>query len=65
MGLLIRPGGSKQRELVASLGGNVCISIHGKGSNSEARGGGGGPTLARGAVACPIGGVCVCNLGTR
>ncbi len=35
VGLLIGPGGSKQRELVASSGGNVKISIRGKGSNSN------------------------------
>mmetsp|Transcript_32830 Transcript_32830/g.74978 ORF Transcript_32830/g.74978 Transcript_32830/m.74978 type:complete len:468 (+) Transcript_32830:31-1434(+) len=35
IGLLIGPGGSKQRELVASAGGNVKISIRGKGSNKD------------------------------
>ena len=35
VGLLIGPGGSKQRELVASSGGGVRISIRGKGSNSK------------------------------
>jgi transcription antitermination factor NusA-like protein len=38
VGLLIGPGGSKQRELVASSGGNVKISIRGKGSNSKGGG---------------------------
>jgi hypothetical protein len=38
VGLLIGPGGSKQRELVASSGGNVKISIRGKGSNSNKAG---------------------------
>jgi hypothetical protein len=35
VGLLIGPGGSKQRELVAASGGDVKISIRGKGSNSK------------------------------
>lgn len=35
VGLLIGPGGSKQRELVASSGGHVKISIRGKGSHSK------------------------------
>lgn len=35
VGLLIGPGGSKQRELVASSGGNVKISIRGKGSKGD------------------------------
>ena len=35
VGLLIGPGGSKQRELVSNSGGNVRISIRGKGSNSK------------------------------
>ena len=35
MGLLIGPGGSKQRELVANAGGDVKISIRGKGSSSK------------------------------
>ena len=35
IGLLIGPGGSKQRELVAQSGGNVKISIRGKGSSSS------------------------------
>lgn len=35
VGLLIGPGGSKQRELVASSGGNVKISIRGKGSSTK------------------------------
>ena len=39
VGLLIGPGGSKQRELVASSGGNVKISIRGKGSNTKGGGG--------------------------
>lgn len=34
VGLLIGPGGSKQRELVAESGGGVKISIRGKGSKS-------------------------------
>uniref|UniRef100_A0A6V2EA13 K Homology domain-containing protein n=1 Tax=Ditylum brightwellii TaxID=49249 RepID=A0A6V2EA13_9STRA len=34
VGLLIGPGGSKQRELVEKSGGNVKISIRGRGSNS-------------------------------
>eukprot|EP00804_Cyclotella_cryptica_P000660 CCRYP_014682-RC/>CCRYP_014682-RC protein AED:0.11 eAED:0.11 QI:329/1/1/1/0.6/0.5/6/1507/468 len=35
VGLLIGPGGSKQRELVAASGGDVKISIRGKGSSSK------------------------------
>lgn len=35
VGLLIGPKGSKQRELVASSGGNVKISIRGKGSSTK------------------------------
>ncbi len=35
IGLLIGPGGSKQRELVNQSGGNVKISIRGKGSSSS------------------------------
>jgi hypothetical protein len=35
VGLLIGPGGSKQRELVAASGGDVKISIRGKGSKSQ------------------------------
>jgi far upstream element-binding protein len=35
IGLLIGPGGSKQRELVELAGGNVKISIRGKGSSSS------------------------------
>ena len=35
VGLLIGPGGSKQRELVSSSGGNVKISIRGKGSKGS------------------------------
>ena len=35
IGLLIGPGGSKQRELVDEAGGNVKISIRGKGSSSS------------------------------
>jgi len=35
IGLLIGPGGSKQRELVAQAGGNVKISIRGSGSSSS------------------------------
>lgn len=35
IGLLIGPGGSKQRELVEQAGGNVRISIRGKGSSSS------------------------------
>jgi far upstream element-binding protein len=35
IGLLIGPGGSKQRELVNEAGGNVRISIRGKGSSSS------------------------------
>ena len=35
MGLLIGPGGSKQRELVAASGGDVKISIRGKGSKGS------------------------------
>merc|ERR1719253_140726 len=35
VGLLIGPGGSKQRELVANAGGDVKISIRGKGSSSK------------------------------
>jgi polyribonucleotide nucleotidyltransferase len=35
IGLLIGPGGSKQRELIAEAGGNVKISIRGKGSSSS------------------------------
>eukprot|EP00569_Conticribra_weissflogii_P016722 CAMPEP_0171410552 /NCGR_PEP_ID=MMETSP0880-20121228/27722_1 /TAXON_ID=67004 /ORGANISM="Thalassiosira weissflogii, Strain CCMP1336" /LENGTH=246 /DNA_ID=CAMNT_0011927373 /DNA_START=27 /DNA_END=763 /DNA_ORIENTATION=+ len=35
VGLLIGPGGSKQRELVAQSGGDVKISIRGRGSNSK------------------------------
>jgi len=35
IGLLIGPGGSKQRELVDQAGGNVKISIRGKGSSSS------------------------------
>ena len=34
IGLLIGPGGSKQRELISQSGGNVKISIRGKGSSS-------------------------------
>uniref|UniRef100_A0A7S3VAH2 K Homology domain-containing protein n=1 Tax=Chaetoceros debilis TaxID=122233 RepID=A0A7S3VAH2_9STRA len=39
IGLLIGPGGSKQRELVQQSGGNVKISIRGKGSSSSNDGG--------------------------
>ena len=35
IGLLIGPGGSKQRELINQSGGNVKISIRGKGSSSS------------------------------
>ena len=35
MGLLIGPAGSKQRELVAASGGDVKISIRGKGSKGS------------------------------
>lgn len=35
IGLLIGPGGSKQRELISQAGGNVKISIRGKGSSSS------------------------------
>lgn len=35
VGLLIGPGGSKQRELVAQAGGQVKISIRGKGSSQK------------------------------
>ena len=35
VGLLIGPGGSKQRELVAQSGGQVKISIRGKGSSQK------------------------------
>jgi hypothetical protein len=35
VGLLIGPGGSKQRELVAASGGDVKISIRGKGSKGQ------------------------------
>ena len=35
IGLLIGPGGSKQRELVNEAGGNVKISIRGRGSSSS------------------------------
>lgn len=35
VGLLIGPGGSKQRELVASSGGHVKISIRGKGAKGD------------------------------
>lgn len=35
IGLLIGPGGSKQRELVNQAGGNVKISVRGKGSSSS------------------------------
>jgi far upstream element-binding protein len=35
IGLLIGPGGAKQRELVSQSGGNVKISIRGKGSSSS------------------------------
>ena len=35
IGLLIGPGGSKQRELINQSGGNVKISVRGKGSSSS------------------------------
>jgi far upstream element-binding protein len=50
VGLLIGPGGSKQRELIASSGGHVRISIRGKGSNSK----GGGDELVPGMPEEPL-----------
>ena len=50
VGLLIGPGGSKQRELIASSGGHVRISIRGKGSNSK----GGGDDIVPGMPEEPL-----------
>ena len=38
IGLLISPGGSKQRELINQSGGHVKISVRGKGSSSSNNG---------------------------